>query len=150
MKVRIEKLSDREVMRTLDNLYTAASSLKGREATKLFLKDLLTLSERIMLGRRIIIARKLLKGENYREISYSLGVGHDTIMRVEKWLQDQMPGYEKVIEKMERELLVIKLSLKRQKTKKVKLNQLVNKISSKAKPIETTSLIREMRNRNYE
>ncbi len=56
---------------------------------------------------------------------------------------------ESKIEKMERELLVIKLSLRKQKSKKIKLNQLVNKISSKAKPIETTSLIREMRNRNY-
>ncbi len=57
---------------------------------------------------------------------------------------------ESRIENMERELLVIKLSLKKQKTKKVKLNQLVNKISSKAGPIETTPLIREMRNRHYE
>lgn len=56
---------------------------------------------------------------------------------------------ESRVEKMERELLVIKLSIKKQKTKKVNLNELVNKISSKAKPIETTSLIRKMRNRDY-
>jgi len=56
---------------------------------------------------------------------------------------------ESRIAKMERELLVIKLTLKKQKTKKIKLNQLVSKISSKAKPIETTSLIRELRNRDY-
>ena len=56
---------------------------------------------------------------------------------------------ESRIEKMERELLVIKLALKKQKPKKVRLNQLVSKISSKAKPIETTSLIRKMRNRDY-
>lgn len=57
---------------------------------------------------------------------------------------------ESRVEKIEKEISVIKLALKRQKTKKVKLNQLVDKISSKAKQIETTSLIREMRNRNYE
>lgn len=56
---------------------------------------------------------------------------------------------ESRIAKMERELLVIKLTLKKQKTKKIKLNQLVSKISSKAEPIETTSLIRELRNRDY-
>ena len=103
MKVKIQKLSEKEVMRTLDNLYTATSSLRGREAIKLFLRDLLTPSERIMLGRRIIIARKLLSGESYREISESLKVGHDTIIRVHKWLSDQMPGYEQAIEGLEKE-----------------------------------------------
>lgn len=57
---------------------------------------------------------------------------------------------ESRVEKIEKEISVIKLALKRQKTKKVKLSQLVDKINSKAKQIETTSLIREMRNGNYE
>ena len=103
MKVKISKLSDKEVMRTLDTLYTAASVLKGREAVKLFLRDLLTPSERIMLGRRLIIARKLLSGETYDGIAKSLRVGTDTISRVDKWLSDQMPGYEQVITLIEKE-----------------------------------------------
>jgi len=103
MKVKMQKLSEKEIMRTLDNLYTAASAIQGRSAVKLFLKDLLTPSERIMLGRRIIIARKLLNDESYREISGSLGVGHDTIIRVHKWLNDQMPGYEQAIAGLEKE-----------------------------------------------
>ena len=65
-------------------------------------------------------------------------------------LEVKPENLESRIEKMERELLIIKLSLKKQKSKKVKLNQLISKISSKAKPIETTSLIRKMRNRDYE
>jgi uncharacterized protein YerC len=103
MKVKSEKLSKKEIIHTLDTLYTAASSLKGREAVKLFLRDLLTQSERIMLGRRIIIARKILSGNSYRDIVEELGVGFDTISRVEKWLDDQMPGYEKAIEGLEKE-----------------------------------------------
>ena len=90
-------------MHTLDTLYTAASSIQGRDAIKLFLKDLLTPSERIMLGRRIIIARKLLSGETYDEISLSLKVGTDTISRVQRWLNDQMPGYEQAIAGLEKE-----------------------------------------------
>ena len=97
MKVKSEKLSEKEMMRTLDTLYTAASSVQGRESVKLFLRDLLTKSERIMLGRRIMIARKLINKESYSEISKSLGVGHDTIWRVQRWLNDQMPGYERAI-----------------------------------------------------
>ena len=103
MKVKIGKLSDKEVVRTLDTLYTAASAIQGREAVKLFLRDLLTPSERIMLGRRLIIARKLLSGETYEEIEQSLGVGSDTISRVDKWLSDQMPGYEQAIARLEKE-----------------------------------------------
>ncbi len=104
MKVKIEKLSDKEVMRTLDTLYTAASTIQGRDAVKLFLRDLLTPSERIMLGRRLIIARKLLSGETYDEITQTLGAGSDTISRIDKWLSDQMPGYEQAIAGLEKEL----------------------------------------------
>ena len=103
MKVRIEKLSEIEIIQTLDTLYTAASAVQGRLAVKLFLRDLLTQSERIMLGRRIIIARKLIQGESYSSIVTSLGVGPDTIYRVQKWLNDQMPGYEQAITGLEKE-----------------------------------------------
>jgi len=91
------------MIRTLDTLYTAASAIQGRAAIKLFLRDLLTQSERIMLGRRIIIARKLLQGESYSSVIESLGVGPDTIYRVQKWLNDQMPGYEQAIAGLEKE-----------------------------------------------
>src|SRR3990167_3202133 len=103
MKVKVKKLSEKEIIRTLDTLYTAASAIQGREAIKLFLKDLLTPSERIMLGRRIIIARMLLSGLSYREILARLNVGQDTIMRVQKWLTDQLPGYEQAIAGLEKE-----------------------------------------------
>ena len=90
-------------METLDALYTAASAVKGRDAVKLFLRDLLTPGERIMLGRRILIARKLLVGNTARTIAADLKVGIDTIYRVARWLEDQMPGYENAIKEMEKE-----------------------------------------------
>jgi len=85
-------------------LYTAAGSISGREATKRFLKDLLTPSERIMLGRRIWIARLLLQGKSQAYIGEKLKVGPNTVWRVEKWLRDQMPGYEEAIKGLEKEL----------------------------------------------
>lgn len=72
---------------------------------KLFLRDLLTESERIMLGRRIIIARRLLAGDRYDDIEADLHVGRDTIGRVQKWLWDQLPGYEQAIKEMEKEFV---------------------------------------------
>ena len=103
MKVKEKEMEDKVRMETLDALYTAASSVKGREAVKLFLKDLLTSSERIMLGRRILIARRLLSGESARIIAADMKVGYDTVYRVARWLEDQMPGYEQAIKEMEKE-----------------------------------------------
>lgn len=103
MKIRARELSDQERIEILDALYTAASSVKGRNAVKLFLRDLLTESERIMLGRRILIARKLIAGHKYDSIEEHLRVGRDTIWRVQRWLLDQMPGYEQAIKGMEKE-----------------------------------------------
>jgi uncharacterized protein YerC len=103
MKVKAKELSDRQRIDTLDALYTAAGSVRGREAMKLFLRDLLTESERIMLGRRIIIARQLIGNSTYDDIAADLKVGHDTIHRVQRWLEDQLPGYEQAIHGMEQE-----------------------------------------------
>jgi uncharacterized protein YerC len=103
MRVKPKTLSDQARMETLDALYTAASAVKGRQAVKLLLRDLLTPSERIMLGRRILIARRLLAGDSIRSISADMKVGHDTIYRVERWLNDQLPGYEQAIREMEKE-----------------------------------------------
>lgn len=101
MKRKISELTERERIETLDALYTAASGLKGRDAMKRFLKDLLTTSERVMLGRRILIARELLAGTTRNSIMAEMKVGPDTVWRVQRWLEDSLPGYEEAIAKME-------------------------------------------------
>jgi uncharacterized protein YerC len=103
MKVRAKQLPEKQKIETLDTLYTAAGTVRGRSAMKLFLRDLLTESERIMLGRRIMIARKLIAGEPHRDIEAELGVGRDTIGRVQRWLWDQLPGYEQAVAELEKE-----------------------------------------------
>ncbi len=103
MKRKKDDLSKEDYIRTLDLLYTAAGSLKGRAAVKLFLKDLLTHSERIMMGRRIWIARMILTGHSRREIGKRLNVGPGTVSNVAKWLDDQFPGYEEALRGVQRE-----------------------------------------------
>lgn len=104
LKKKLDQLTKEEHIRTLDMLYTAAASAKGRDGMKSFLRDLLTPSERIMLGRRIWIARLLMQGMTPTEIGRKLSIGLNTIARVHHWLQDQYPGYEKVIEGLEKEM----------------------------------------------
>jgi uncharacterized protein YerC len=103
MKRKKKDLTEIEYIKTLDMLYTAAASVKGRDAVKQFLKDLLTHSERIMLGRRIWIARLLMQGVPYEVIAQKLRVGMGTIHRVDRWLHDQFPGFEKAIHGLEEE-----------------------------------------------
>ena len=104
MKKKLDQLTNQQQMETLDMLYTAAGTISGRNATKAFLKELLTPSERIMLGRRIWIARLILSGCSHADIGEKLEVGPNTIVRIEKWLKKQMPGYRDAIKGLEKEL----------------------------------------------
>jgi uncharacterized protein YerC len=104
MKVRAKNLSNEQRVETLDALYTVASTVRGRDAMKLFLRDLLTESERIMLGRRILIARRLINAESANDIAADLKVGFDTVYRVQRWLEDKLPGYEQAIAGLEKEI----------------------------------------------
>ena len=103
MKRKIHDLNEEQKIETLDALYTAAGAVKGRSAMKLFLRDLLTVSERVMLGRRILIARALIEGESALDIAEQMHVGLDTIYKVDRWLQDQFPGFENAIKEMKSE-----------------------------------------------
>ena len=104
MKVKPRKLEGKDRMKYLDTLYTAMSGLKSREEIKNFLRDLLTESERVMVGRRILIAQMLLEEKPYDEIIRELKVGKDTIMRVHRWLEDDTDGYEKAVKQLEKVL----------------------------------------------
>lgn len=104
MKIQPRKISNQDRIKYLDALYTAVESLKSREEIKSFLRDLLTESERIMIGRRIIIAKRLLDNQLYEQIMREMKVGPDTIMRVHRWLEDDNDGYERVVKKLEKVL----------------------------------------------
>lgn len=105
MKVQSKNLTKEERIRTLDALYTAATHVRGRTEVKAFLRDLLTESERIMMGRRILIARHLIAQRSFEKISEDLHVSPKTISKVQHWLEDQFPGYEKALEGLEKEFV---------------------------------------------
>lgn len=113
MKVKPRNVNRKDKIKYLDSLYTAISALKSREEIKNFLKDLLTESERIMIGRRILIAQMLLEGKSYGQIIGELHVGADTIIRVHRQLEDESVGYEKALAGLEKELNSRKNMIKR-------------------------------------
>lgn len=98
-KVRYNQLSDFEKKKFLGEFYTMVSLLRGRDEVKKFFKDLLTLSEVVMISRRIQVAKMLLEGFGYEEIRKQLKVGKTTISQVEKWLNNGFGGYKEIIKR---------------------------------------------------
>lgn len=90
-------LSPKERNKILNEFYSIVTSLKNKGQVINFFKDLLTIGEAVMLARRIQIAKMLLQGYDYREISEKLGTGIDTVTRVQQWLKDGFSDYTKVL-----------------------------------------------------
>ena len=90
-KVKYHELSDSEKKKYLGEFYSMVALLKNREEVKSFFKDLLTLSEVVMISRR-----------THEEIRKKLKIGFTTISQVEKWLNNGFGGYEKIIKKYEK------------------------------------------------
>jgi Trp operon repressor len=85
-----------EILRTLYAI------IKKKNAN-LFL-DLLTESEQIMIARRILIAKRLIAGENQQKIRFDLKVGQGTIEGVERWLQGHFAEYKTVLPNLYQEI----------------------------------------------
>jgi len=78
-KVRYHDLSETDKKIYLGEFYTMIASLENRDEVKNFFKDLLTLSEVVMISRRIQVAKMLLEGYNYDQIRMKLKIGFNTI-----------------------------------------------------------------------
>ena len=100
MKFETKKIRNDVKSKCLDALYAALDFAKERNEIKSFINDVLTEGEKVMVGRRILIAKRLLTGKPYRQIVSEMGVGLDTVYRVKKWLGGRHRGYEKVVEKI--------------------------------------------------
>lgn len=103
-KVNPRNLDSNSKMKYLDLLWTSIAQLETREEVKRFFKDLLSEGEAIMLARRIEIAKRLLEGESYAQISSEMRVGADTIAKVQNWLISGFGGYEKAVKGFKKEL----------------------------------------------
>jgi uncharacterized protein YerC len=62
-----------------------------------FLEDLLTESEITMLARRLLIAKKLLAGEEIGSIARDLHVGSLTVRSIDTWLEQKFDAYRTVL-----------------------------------------------------
>lgn len=86
--------------RILDLFWTSLSSLPTKQKVALFLDDLLTPTEKIMLSKRLAIAFMLMKGHNYPTINERLKVSDPTIWNVRTGLSLSGKGYKMVIKEI--------------------------------------------------
>ena len=95
-KIDFRTLSRGEQEKIGKELWGALESAEREGCLLDFLHELLTPSERVMLGRRIRIAKHLLTGASLKETSKSLGVGLSTVRDVDKWLRKHCKEYKKM------------------------------------------------------
>ena len=77
----------------------AISQVRDKGEVQLFINDLLTPVERVMIAKRLAIATLLLKGWDYRSIEDFLKVSGDTIARVSLVLKTNN-GYKKIVDRL--------------------------------------------------
>ena len=97
MRREIKKIKDSEREATLNALNSAASRITGNDAVEAFISDVLTESERITIGRRLLIANLILKGQTYYEINEKLGVSPNTFAKIRQWLTGRFPDYNQAL-----------------------------------------------------
>ncbi len=110
MKINSKKLESDLRIKCLGAFFKAVGYANSKNSVKQFLSDVLTESEQVMIGRRVLIAKRLLEGKKYRWIVKELGVGQDTVYSVKKWLGGRHKGIEKVVERVRK---VVSSRLKR-------------------------------------
>ena len=62
----------------------------NREETEDFFHSFLTGSEKIILARRLRVAKMLLQGEKPTQVRKKLGVGVSTVQFVQNWIKDEL------------------------------------------------------------
>ncbi len=98
MSIKIEKLSPQSRDEALNVLYKTARNIQGEEPVITFINDLLTDSEKITIGRRVMIAMMLMEGETRTNIRERLQVSPNTVSQTRQWLNKKIPGYEEIVE----------------------------------------------------
>lgn len=96
-KYNEKKLTYTDQEKLMDMLCEILIRLKTKKVIKNFLKDLLNRQERVMLMRRLIIAKMLTKNCTYQEIIDRLHCSPVTIARIERWLNFGRGGYKQAV-----------------------------------------------------
>ncbi|MEA2006741.1 MAG: YerC/YecD family TrpR-related protein [Patescibacteria group bacterium] len=97
-KVKYYSVSKKERYQLVGEFFDIVYYLKTKKEIIDFFIGLLTTSESLMVARRIQIAKLIIQGETYEKIRKKLGVGCQTIQKVDRWLHERDGAYLNVLE----------------------------------------------------
>lgn len=86
-----------ETRQRFDQLVEAFVGIVDPEVMAAFLRDLCTEQELDAMGQRLQIARLVVEGVSYHEISSRIGASTATVTRVAHWLRRGEGGYRYVV-----------------------------------------------------
>lgn len=89
-------LQKEDIYEALDRLRDAFLAAKDGSEVEEIIKGILTQDEKLRIGRRIITAEYIKAGINVDQISRTLKVGRNTIMRVARALEENPKSFELV------------------------------------------------------
>lgn len=93
-------LADAWITEDTRELARAVAVLRDEDEALRFLRDLCTIRELQEFGHRWHVARLLVDGTSYQEISERTGASSATISRVNQWLRYGRGGYRILIERI--------------------------------------------------
>ena len=88
---------------SIDRLFRAMKTLETQEEYYAFFEDICTIKELQDIAQRFDTAILLDKGENYQNISKSVGISTATIGRVSKCLNYGSGGYRLALDRLKKE-----------------------------------------------
>ena len=94
-------ITDKE-KKNMQQFYRAVLSLEDEEECRRFFDDVATIKEVLDLSARLEVARMLLEGAVFSEISKETGASSATISRVNKCITYGEGGYETVLKRMKK------------------------------------------------
>lgn len=81
-------------------LIKALLSLETKQEATDFLRDLMTENEIDEFAKRLYVAERLSENTPYSQIEKETGFSSTTIARVSKWLNSDLGGYKKILNKI--------------------------------------------------
>lgn len=96
-KIDYRQLPKRERYALLHEWKIHLQKLPSQRNMVAFLSRFLTESEKVMLARRIQVARALLHGKSFTKIRHDLRVGQDLVQQTDRWLSELYPDYRSTI-----------------------------------------------------
>ena len=96
-----EKVMNKKEGKYNSNFFKAVLSLKNEKECKVFFEDVCTIKELQDMANRLEVARLLLEGKVFNDISKTTGSSSATISRVNRSLNYGDDGYELVFNRMQ-------------------------------------------------